>query len=321
MNKKYKWGFVFLTGLLSIVVIFLGSQMTRGQVQELSSAAVVTMQSEQVKLDRLNNQLKDLFADEQAGFLKPEITQLEVEKLKNEAAKLVDFAKDKEATTYTEKRKILQQAIAEVVIQIDVQMQLNDLFSEAIADFQIIEDVYTLNQSVTESQLIKLAETVAQYPITNQWYENAVAYQTQAQKQWDEIDAIQVAIKAFTEQSSTISQADFDDLTTKINQVLSSEWQTVLSEELAQLTVIPVEAITQTMTETSDTQTTEPNTIVTPNNNQTTSNNQTNQNNSYYTPTTPVPTPTPNPTPDPTPDPGTSSEPEITTPSSTPSSN
>lgn len=323
LNKKYKWGFVFLTGLLSIVVIFLGSQMTRGQDQELSSAAVVTIQSEQVKLDRLNNQLKDLFADEQAGFLKPEITQLEVEKLKNEAAKLVDFSKDEEATTYTEKRKILQQAIAEVVIQMDVQMQLNELFEESIADFQTIEETHILNQSVTESQLTKLAETVAQYPITNQWYENAVAYQTQAQKQWDEIDAIQVAIKAFTEQASTISQADFDDLTTKINQVLSSEWQTVLSEELAQLTVIPVEAITQTITETSGVKTTESDT---PNNNQTTSNNQTNQNNSYYTPTTPVPTPTPNPTPnptpepdpipDPTPDSGTSSEPEITTPSS-----
>ncbi|NLM66207.1 MAG: hypothetical protein GX180_03380, partial [Enterococcus sp.] len=290
MNKKYKWGLVFLTGLFSVVIIFLGSQMTRGQAQEERNIPKTTVQSEQVKLDRLSDQLENLFVDTQAGFLKPEVTQIEVEELKKEAAKLVDFSKDKEATAYTEKRRTLQQAIVEVRIQIDVQEQLNELFEEVITDFQIIEDTYILNSAATENQLEKLAETLAQYSVTNQWHENVVAYQAQAQKQWDAIDAIQVAIKAFAEQSASITQADFDNLTIKISQVLSSEWQTVLSEQLAQLTITPIEAVI----ETSDTQTSESST--------TTNNNQTNQNNNYYTPTTPV-TPTPTPTPDPTPTP------------------
>lgn len=314
LNKKYKWGLVFLTGLFSVVIIFLGSQMTRGQAQEERNMPKTTVQSEQVKLDRLSDQLESLFADTQAGFLKPEVTQIEVEKLKNEAAKLVDFSKDNKAINYIEKRRTLQQAIAEVRIQLDVQTQLNELFEEPITDFQTIEGTYILNSAATESQLEKLAETLAQYPTANQWHENVVTYQTQAQKQWDAIDVIQVAIKAFAEQSTSITQADFDNLTTKISQVLSREWQTVLSEQLAQLTITPIEAVI----ETSDTQTSESST--------TTNNNQTNQNNSYYTPTTPItptPIPTPNPTPDstPTPDSGGSSEPEITMPSSTPSAN
>lgn len=335
LNKKYKWGAVFLTGLLSIVVIFLGSQMTRGQAQETSSATATSVQSEQVKLERLQKQLNNLFIDEQAGFLKLEITLQEVEKLENEIEKLSDFSKGKKATTYTEKRNALQQALAGIRIQIDAQTQLNELFEAPIADFQTIEeDTGILNQTVTEDQLTKLAETLAQYPTTNQWYENMVTYQVQAQKQWDEIDAIQKAIQAFTEPATRVTQTDIDDLTTKISQVLSSEWQTVLTEQLAQLSVTPVETKTQTMTETSDTQTTESTTPATSNNQANQNNNYyvpttpqapNNQNNNYYTPTTPVtpaPTPTPNPTPvpTPTPDSGQSSEPEITTPSATPSS-
>lgn len=309
--------------------------MTRGQAQETSSATVTSVQSEQVKLERLQKQLTNLFIDEQAGFLKLEITLQEVEKLENEVEKLSGFSKEKKATTYTEKSNALQQALVGIRIQIDAQTQLNELFEAPIADFQTIEeDTGILNQTVTEDQLTKLAETLAQYPTTNQWYENMATYQAQAQKQWDEIDAIQKAIQAFTEPATRVTQADIDDLTTKISQVLSSEWQTVLTEQLAQLSVTPVEIKTQTMTETSETQTTESTTPATSNNqtNQNnnyyvptapvTPNNQTNQNNNYYTPTTPVtpvptPTPTPNPTPvpTPTPDSGQSSEPEITTPS------
>lgn len=69
--------------------------MTRSQAQETSSVAVTSVQSEQVKLERLQKQLNNLFIDEQAGFLKLEITLQEVEKLENEVEKLSDFSKEK----------------------------------------------------------------------------------------------------------------------------------------------------------------------------------------------------------------------------------
>ena len=188
------FGFLLIVAIsLSIVVFGYKAYQQKNYEQRLDSAKV-TIKQESSRLNELNQAVNNLFTDDTADLLKPEVTTGEIEELKTEIDGIKVSAK-----SYQLKAQDLPQATPELINQQEdllrrisqaydkatYQEKIIALYQENQVNFQGVNDQAVINWTLSPDAITNLLAKVNNLPEGN-WKNIALGYLNMAQDQYNQ---------------------------------------------------------------------------------------------------------------------------------------
>lgn len=244
MKKSFTKGVgVVVFAVLAISIIIIGSQVNKkNQYQQRVEFAEASASKENERLNQLEKQVANFYADDEQIFLVDEITTEQIEAVRSEVASVKISASD-----YAIEEKDLPEAIQgateikakiyEQLIDIQdkamIQEKTNQLFTESITNWQEISDI-VIDKESSLTASTKLREDLSHFP-DSPWKSNLTKYLEQADSQTQQVTELQETLEHYLKDGVAVSYEEYMQVSDAVSEVPNEEIRTELNEQVKQL--------------------------------------------------------------------------------------
>ncbi|MEI5993374.1 hypothetical protein [Candidatus Enterococcus mansonii] len=213
--------------ICSITVCFLGIKINAKQKhQRKIEYAEATIKNETGKIKQLNEQVRNLYQDQQEEFLIQPLEDsliIEIERsviaLKSKAEdfglKKKEFSVDTSETAQNKDKLILK--LKDVKVKKKIQNQVTDLLVQEPADWKVNADAVVMNEHATDEKVLKIRNKISGH--TSVWHDAIIAFLNEIDAQIKQYSESKQSIDAMIDGEKLTSNANAENFILTFNQV------------------------------------------------------------------------------------------------------
>lgn len=235
---------VLLVAALAIGINIVGFQrVKRNQHAQKIEQVATTIISQQKQLADLEKTVASAYTNNEQVFLKPTLTNEDVNKMEASVTRLrvsaEDFgiqAKDlpTEAKDISQEKANLQKKVQRIADQAKMQSEVARLFINETINWEIVENNVIIGPKVTEQQINEVSQKVQKFE-QSAWQANLVEYLSFAEAQVKRIEELRTAFAEMLVEGNITEAATYDryySVSESLSQVRNPDVKAELLEQL-----------------------------------------------------------------------------------------
>ncbi|QXN87159.1 hypothetical protein KV134_01335 [Tetragenococcus halophilus] len=238
MEKSFlKHASVYVTGIIALGICVAGYYTTNQRQHQQRVAYANAVQSrEENELNDLQQQVEDLYLEEEQDLLKEETTMSDVTALKNEVNRIRVSAEDFQIEenempqgiqTLAQQKETVADRLIDAEDKLYMQEQIDEFFTEETPNWQKYKNDVIADEDLQEEDIDDVRDNLGFFA-DDPWLEFAQSYTEDANEQLQNTEDIQAQLTQYEDEEVTYEQ--YAALAAQIEEVRNSEQQEAFEE-------------------------------------------------------------------------------------------